>query len=162
MDAMRPTPSPSGIRRAGVLVATAITALAVVALTIVGLPAARSVAVPSAPQARPMATDYYWEWSDGSDRLQRTFAQSEYGTRAALPTLIVTSVPALPPHRVKLQFFQRGQWRTEQARTTNDDGVATLTLNPFCSSGQWCQGTYKYRLTVARKVVRLVITYVRD
>jgi hypothetical protein len=63
---------------------------------------------------------------------------------------------------VKLQFFQDGAWRTEQARMTNNEGIATLTLNPFCSSGQWCDSTYKYRLTVARKVVRLVITYVRD
>jgi hypothetical protein len=63
---------------------------------------------------------------------------------------------------VYLQFYQDGRWRTEQSRGTDGDGIATLTLNPFCSSGQWCNGTYKYRLTVARKVVRLVITYVRD
>lgn len=142
-------------RRAGSL--AAVTAMAMTLLT---APAASAVAV--VPDARPMATDYYWEWSDGSENTRRTFAQSEYGTRAALPKLVFTAVPARPPHTVYLQFYQDGRWRTEQSRGTDGDGIATLTLNPFCSSGQWCNGTYKYRLTVARKVVRLVITYVRD
>jgi hypothetical protein len=139
--------------------------LVVAALALVvaiGVPSAPAAAAPSLPDVRPMASDYYWEWSDDSDALKRTFAQSEYGTQGRLPKLIVTSVPALPSHRVKLQFFQDGAWRTEQARMTDSEGIATLTLNPFCSSGQWCDSTYKYRLTVARKVVRLVITYVRD
>lgn len=142
-------------RRVGFLAGAAL-----VATTLLNAPAASAGSM--VPDARPMATDYYWEWSDGSDNTRRTFAQSEYGTRGALPKLIVTSVPAQPPHTVYLQFYQDGRWRTEQSRATNGDGIATLTLNPFCSSGQWCRGTYKYRLTVARKVVRLVITYVRD
>lgn len=133
---------------------------ALVATTLLVAPAAS--AAPVVPDARPMATDYYWEWSDGSEKTRRTFAQSEYGTRGALPQLIVTAVPALPPHKVSLQFYQDGRWQTEQSRRTNADGIATLSLNPFCSSGQWCRGTYKYRLIVARKVQRLVITYVRD
>lgn len=155
MDTMPRTRIPSAFRRAAVLVVAALSLA-------IAVPSAPAAAAPTLPEVRPMASDYYWEWSDGSEALKRTFAQSEYGTQGRLPTLIVTSVPALPPHRVKLQFFQDGAWRTEQARMTNNEGIATLTLNPFCSSGQWCDSTYKYRLTVARKVVRLVITYVRD
>lgn len=122
---------------------------------------ASAAPAPLAPTARPMAQAFFWDWEDGVDSRRRTFRMDDYGSAHNLPRLLVTAEPARPSQYVKLQYKDStGAWRREDADTTNGRGVAYLSLNPYCSNGTWCDGTYKYRLKVNGKYTIFTITYV--
>lgn len=101
--------------------------------------------------AAPVAADeqgYYWKWSDGSRAASRVFSQQTWGIPERLPRLVVTAVPAHPSHDVTLQFNYRGTWTTETSARTGADGVATISVDPYCARNTWCRGTFAYRLLV--------------
>jgi hypothetical protein len=111
--------------------------------------------------SQPAAQRFFWEWSDGVDAKVRTFRQNEYQIAENLPQLVVLAEPAKPQQFVKLQYKQDGTWRREDARLTNSKGIARLSLNPICRSGNWCDGTFKYRLLVNGRYTNFTITYAR-
>lgn len=125
------------------------------------LPAAASgaAAAPLAPQVLPTAQEYYWEWSDGSRKATRTFSQSEYGMQGNLPHLVVTAVPGRPSHEVLLQYYQDGEWFTENEVPLNSRGIASIDIDPYCKDDDWCDATFKYRIKVDGQTARLRITY---
>jgi len=141
---------------------SAIVTGAVVAVAIAG-PAAAASAPTEQPGATeslaPAAQRFYWEWSDGVDAKKRTFRESDYGTQATLPHLLVFAEPARPQQFVKLQFKKDGAWRREDAGLTSMSGKATLDLNPYCQSGGWCSGVYRYRLLVNGQYTLFTITF---
>lgn len=122
-----------------------------------GMPAP-AVAAP-VPVLQPAAQEFYWEWSDGADAKRRTFRESEYELPENLPQLIVAAEPAKPQQYVKLQYKQGSTWRREDAGLTNSKGLVRLSLNPYCEDGDWCDGTYKYRLLVNGQYTIFTITY---
>ena len=128
------------------------------------VPAAAASAEPSSASSRivtalPSAQQYFWKWSDGSQKTSRTFKKSTYHDQAGLPHLVVTAQPAKPSHVVYLQFKQKGKWIVENKVTTNSKGVATIDLNPYCSNDTWCDGTWSYRLKIGSLYQNLKLTY---
>ena len=122
-----------------------------VVLIIGGSSGASAAPVPatSAHATRPAASQkFFWKWSDGSQKTSRLFREKTYKTQAKLPHLVVTAVPATPVRTVYLQFKQKGKWIVENKVKTDDKGVATIELNPFCSNETWCDGTWTYRLKI--------------
>ena len=146
---------------------TRITAAALAALALVTTgPVLGAQAAPLQEPSRvdvsqPAAQRFFWEWSDGVDAKVRTFRQNEYQIAENLPQLVVLAEPAKPQQFVKLQYKQDGTWRREDARLTNSKGIARLSLNPICRSGNWCDGTFKYRLLVNGRYTNFTITYAR-
>ena len=138
----------------------AIAASAAIGFSTIGVATAAPAAEPgSRATSVQAAQEYYWKWSDGSQKAKRTFIETDYGTQAALPHLLVTAVPARPSHRISLQFYQDGEWILEDRAPLNSKGVATLDLDPYCDNDTWCDGTYKYRLKVGTNYQILKITY---
>lgn len=87
-------------------------------------------------------------WSDGS-RWGGTFVvdQAVYLSRVYVPKVIVRLAPTRPSRMVVLEYKSAGRWRPEStARTVR--GVARLALDPRCEGGQWCDGTFVYRVRV--------------
>ena len=101
--------------------------------------------------ARPMAQEYFWDWSDGYNKLGRTFKKSDYGSAGLLPHLIVSAEPASPRHAVVLKYYEDGKWYTESTKNTNSAGKASLNFNPWCNAAhtKWCDGSWKYKVTIA-------------
>lgn len=118
----------------------------------------RDTPAPYRPAAST-ASSFSWAWADGSVTPTRTFAQSDYRGQS-LPRIIVTTAPTIAPVPVYLQFFQEGSWNTEAIVPTNAHGQATISLDPYCEDGSWCDGTYGYRLRVGR--ITSLITVVFD
>jgi len=136
----------------------------VVAGTLAALGAATAVAAPAAEAGSrvtiaPAAQDYYWTWSDGSQKSHRTFTQTEYGIQPNLPKLVVTVEPAKPRHYINLEFKEDGKWVLENKVATNSKGVANIDINPYCANESWCDGTYTYRLKVGSQYAILKLTY---
>jgi hypothetical protein len=102
--------------------------------------------------------DYFWRWSDGSERPTRTLDTASGG---GLPALVVATLPASPGQRVRLQFRDALGWHTEDAATTGADGTARLHLNPFCEDGDWCRRTFTYRLVAGGRTAALRVTFGR-
>ncbi|MHB1213073.1 MAG: hypothetical protein ACYC0W_12585, partial [Candidatus Nanopelagicales bacterium] len=98
-------------------------------------------------------------WSDGSCKATRTFSQSEYGMQGNLPHLVVTAVPGRPSHEVLLQYYQDGEWFTENEVPLNSRGIASIDIDPYCKDDDWCDATFKYRIKVDGQTARLRITY---
>jgi hypothetical protein len=113
----------------------------------------------SAALALPAVQQFYWEWSDGVDAKVRTFRESRYQVAENLPQLVVSADPARPQQYVKLQYKQDGTWKREDAGLTNGKGTVALDLNPYCKDGDWCDGTFKYRLLVNGRYTNFTITY---
>ena len=135
--------------------------LAALALTTIG-PTTAAQAMPTGiGMQQPDAQRFYWEWSDGVDSNVRTFRQSEYKVAENLPQLLVFAEPAKPQQYVKLQYKQNGTWKREDAALTSAKGRAALSLNPYCDTGKWCNGTYKYRLLVNGRYSNFTISYQR-
>jgi hypothetical protein len=139
------------------------TALALGSTTVATAMPARDIVVgmPSAPTAAPMAQDYYWDWSDGSDATTRTFKKSKYHTQARLPHLMARADPATPSHMVYLKFKENGKWVLETKKRTNGKGEASMDLNPYCKNNSWCDGTWTYRLSIGSSIQTFRITYSR-
>jgi hypothetical protein len=113
-------------------------------------------AMPTAVQAghgtvRPTAQKYFWEWSDGYEKLSRTFKQADYGSQGLLPHLVVSVEPASPKRSVSLKYYEDNKWNTESTKKTNSAGKASLDFNPWCDSEHtnWCDGSWKYKVTVS-------------
>ncbi len=139
-----------------------VTGAAVAVALSLGGPATAAPAPTAEPGAAvsliPAAQQFYWEWSDGVDAKKRTFRESTYGTQANLPHLLVFAEPARPQQFVKLQYKKDGVWKREDSALTKS-GKATLDLNPYCQSGGWCNGVYRYRLIVNGKYTLFTITF---
>lgn len=148
----------------------AATGMAVMMSALIAAPATSAVAVQASRPASPaaetiveVAQDCRWMWTDGSLKTARTFRQSRYGTANRLPKLRVTVSPAYPRQKVRLAFYENGRWNRQDLSTTNARGVATVTLNPYTTTGRWANGTWRYRVTVvgAGRYQDLQITYRR-
>jgi hypothetical protein len=118
-----------------------------------------AAALPLAPPASAEPRGYYWEWDDGSRASSRTFTQARYGVAGNLPRLVVTSLPALPPTTVVLEFLSDGQWRTENRVRTGPSGIAEIAIDPSCGDERWCDETISYRLRAGGQTARLTVTY---
>ena len=138
--------------RTGGQLARVLVTLVVAAAVGLSIPGAASAAPTLEPGTRigalPAAQEFFWDWSDGVDSKVRTFRESKYQAQENLPVLVVTAEPARPQQFIKLQYKLKGVWKREDAATTNRSGVARLELNPYCTGGDWCDGTYSYRLLV--------------
>ena len=104
----------------------------------------------AAPSARPMEQQYFWEWSDGYEKMSRTFKESDYGSQGLLPHIVVTVEPATPKRTVTLKYYEDGGWRLEGTKKTNSAGKASLDFNPWCNAAHtnWCDGSWKYKLAI--------------
>lgn len=133
--------------------------------TTVATAGAATAAVDQGPAVAP-AQSYYWEWTDGSNKNRRYFYRSDYGVESNLPGLRVRVRPLFPQRTVKLQYFskQSDRWVTEDGPelTNPQTGNAVVRLNADNCNGQWCNGTYRYRLMAASKTEYFRITFVRD
>ena len=115
---------------------------------------ASSVAGASPPSVAPALRQqvYSWEWADGSVAKERTFRSSKYANRVKQIAVLVQVRPAKPRHTVKIEVYQQGKWQTHvRTKTSARTGRARLQINPICSSGNWCKGTFNLRLRVLRK-----------
>lgn len=154
----------SGVLRRGRPWLSSVLGMAGLTATLAVLPIGGAVAdhrhdaAPNRPAAASAAS-FSWAWGDGSVTATRTFAQSEYRSQS-LPRILVTTAPTSAPVPVYLQFFQDGSWNTEAIVPTNAHGQATISLDPYCEDGSWCDGTYSYRLKVGR--ITTLITVVFD
>lgn len=106
----------------------------------------------------------YWTWDDNSTRLRRTFSEQDYSSLMlddppALPGIIVIDQVAANG-MVYLQYRDVGHWVTESSVRAGSDGVATLSLNPFCDTDTWCNGVYEYRLKIGRTTSWFTVRYV--
>jgi hypothetical protein len=138
----------------------ALIASAAIGMSTIGVASAAPAQEPGAHSAMvPAAQRYYWEWSDGSQKAKRTFVETDYGSQAALPHVLVTAVPARPNHYIYLQYYQDGKWVLEDKAGLSSKGVATLDIDPYCDNGTWCDGTYKYRVKVGANYQILKITF---
>lgn len=149
--------APTTLRAAGVAAAMGLCAVALAPAVTAAPMAAGTVHAVSVPAAQ----QYFWKWSDGSQKTSRTFKQSQYQSAAKLPKLLVTAQPAKPTRTVYLEFSQKGKWVLESKTKTNSKGVATLSLIPYCDNQKWCSGTWNYRLKVGRSYQNLKLTYSR-
>ena len=62
---------------------------------------------------------------------------------------LVVKVKAITPKRViHLQFWNSHKWIEESKTTTSTKGSGTLTFDPYCNDGNYCDGTWKYRVLV--------------
>ena len=116
------------------------------------------VLVPAAPAGAATGPDYFWRWSDGSERATRTLDAT---SDAGLPVLVVATHPVTVGERVRLQFRDSRGWHTEDAATTGSDGTARLHLNPFCEDGDWCRRAFDYRLVAGGRTARLRVSFGR-
>lgn len=117
---------------------------------------------PAAASEKPPEVTYFWRWSDGSRSAQRSLSEAAYRDAARLPSLIVTAVPAGRPTSVRLAVRRAGRWMTEDVSATGSSGVATLSLNPYCRNGDWCDERQDYRLSIGGRSARLAVTFVPD
>jgi len=102
---------------------------------------------------QPRVSGYSWYWSDGAGGTRRTFTQSQYGTAARLPKLVVEgncAAGARVGDRIKLQWRDStGRYRTEDtAYVSNCYGRYKFGFYPYTPTGEWAIGTYKYRLII--------------
>lgn len=100
--------------------------------------------------------DYFWRWSDGSERSVRLI---DTARESGVPALVVATAPATAGQRVLLQFRDGSRWLTEDAATTRSDGTARLDLNPFCDDGDWCRRTFDYRLVAGGRTAAVTVTF---
>ena len=62
--------------------------------------------------------------------------------------LTVSVKPAKPIRNAKLQYWNGRKWLLESSSKTSSTGYATLKFDPICESGDYCDGTWKYRVYV--------------
>lgn len=105
---------------------------------------------------------YYWEWSDGHEKISRTFRQTVFGSQSRLPYIVATVEPTSPKRTVYLKFYQRGKWVLETKKKTNSRGEAALHFDPWCNTANtnWCDGTWKYKLSIGDVSKTFKITFV--
>jgi hypothetical protein len=139
------------------LVRTASVVVVSLALLVGGAASATAAPELAAPTAKQQV---FWKWSDGSQKTSRVFREARYNRAGRLPKIIVTAVPAKPRRVVILQFKQKGKWLVERRTSTSTKGVATLTLDPYCTNKTWCDGTWNYRIKVGTLYQVLKVTYV--
>jgi hypothetical protein len=53
-----------------------------------------------------------------------------------------------PARTVRLQYWNGKKWMQESSSVTGSDGYAELDFDPTCNSGNYCDGTWKYRVYV--------------
>lgn len=137
-------------------------ALSLALLTGGTAPVNASPATDSSKQLTSSAQKYYWKWSDRSNKTTRTFRESTYdGEASLLPHLVVTVAPAYPKHTIYLRFYEDGKWKLETKKKSNSNGIAVLSFNPWCNTAKtnWCDGTWKYKLSVGSKWQNFKITF---
>lgn len=103
---------------------------------------------------------FAWFWLDEYASNKRFFSKSSWSGDGLPPIVVQTRPGRVRP--VILQFRQGGTWNTEAIVPTNKDGVALLSLDPYCENGSWCDGLYDYRIKVGAQVVHMVIQYSDD
>jgi hypothetical protein len=126
-------------------------AATVLAASFIPLPSVAGASPPSvAPTFRRQV--YTWQWADGSTAHKRTFRSAKYAHRMKKIALLVRVRPAKPRHKVRLEVYQRDKWMVHsRAKTNKRTGRARLPINPICTSGKWCKGTFNMRLRVLKK-----------
>lgn len=112
---------------------------------------ARTDSHPEVANAPVASQRFSWEWAGGSTATERTFTEAKYANQVSKIALKVKARPPRPSHKVTLKVFQGGKWQVHQsAKTSKYTGRARLAINPICTSGNWCNGTFKMKLVVAR------------
>ena len=115
---------------------------------------ASSVAGASPPSVAPAPppAGVRWEWADGSVAKERTFPSSKYANRMKQIAVRVQVRPANPATPSRSRCTSRASGRLHvRTKTSARTGRARLQINPICSSGNWCKGTFNLRLRVLRK-----------
>lgn len=95
-----------------------------------------------------------WSWINDSTEDSRTFREDEYTGREGEIALVLWAAPEYPQRKVRLEVRSKGKWRLLSkgvTDTTAGEGRAVLYINPICTSGLWCNGTYKLRLKVVKR-----------
>lgn len=92
----------------------------------------------------PRSEEWFWHWTDGSRDRARTLSPADLAH--GIPTVTVTVRPVTSGREVMLEIRSHDRWLTVDSAVTRRDGSAILQLNPFCSNGDWCRGTYLHRL----------------
>lgn len=110
--------------------------------------AAPERAVTGGTASAPTSVQWTWRWSDGSTAANRTFRQDQYGSAANLPFIRVFSSPCQYGVLLKLQFRQDGRYVEEDRAYSKGCQSTKLHFNPYTSSGQWANGTWKERLMI--------------
>jgi hypothetical protein len=62
--------------------------------------------------------------------------------------LTVAVKPAKPIRNTRLQFWNGRKWLQESSARTSSKGFARLDFDPICDTGNYCDGTWKYRVFV--------------
>ena len=55
--------------------------------------------------------------------------------------------PLTPKRKVILQYWDK-KWKEEDSVTTSTKGSANLFFDSYCNSGEFCDGTWKFRVLV--------------
>ncbi len=98
----------------------------------------------SLPNKKPTMS-FLYDYRGACD--DQTFTQEEYNAGLACEIFIRT-YPAKPKRTMKLQWWNQDVlgWETESSKKTNKKGMVTLKVNPICSDGNFCDGTYEYQI----------------
>lgn len=84
-----------------------------------------------------------------------TIDQAVYPDAASVPKIVVRVTPKRPNREVRLEWYNRAtkRWALEDRRKSKN-GVARLTLNPICTTGdaeeRYCNSVFSYRIVVRR------------
>lgn len=62
--------------------------------------------------------------------------------------LTVTVKPTKPIRNARLQFWNGRKWMQESSAKTNSKGFANLFFDPICDTGDYCDGSWKYRIYI--------------
>lgn len=95
-----------------------------------------------------------WAWVDQSTETARTFREDEYANRVGEIAVVLYAAPEYPQRKVRLEVRQGGKWRLIDkgvTDTTAGEGQAVLYINPICTSGLWCNATFKLRMKVVKR-----------
>lgn len=99
-------------------------------------------------QAAAQSVSYYIN-GDCSDYYDQ---EGEYAFFESEPDwscyMSVVVKPVKPVRTVRLQFWSGTKWKQESSAKTASNGRGYLYFDPYCSDGAYCDGEYKYRITV--------------
>jgi len=123
-----------------------------IALTVFSIAAAlisNFIFVPTAVSAVTQQVATYYINGDCSDYYDQ---EGEYAFFEDEPDwtcyMTVKLKPITPKRVIHLQFWNAHKWIEESKSTTSSKGSGTLTFDPYCNNGSYCDGTWKYRIIV--------------
>jgi hypothetical protein len=117
---------------------------AIGSLLVLGLVATNTSQASSLPIKKPVMT-FLYDYRGACD--DQTFTQEEYNAGMECQIFIRT-YPAKPKRTMKLQWWNNDElgWVNETSKKTNKKGMVTLTIDPMCNGGVFCDGTFEYQI----------------